>query len=176
MLAWLALEAFKQSLTCYLIPSILDLGGMAYGFLCGLSTIERLSSDFFGMEEGWLTQAKHFLVRFFGLILSVVAIITTLIILLQSDGETTPCPNCTWLSCVPFPPWASDEDKWWYCDDCGRVTANIVTRPHLHLELNCPGGWNAMVNLTAAELDRDELEKDLPTYCREFCPVAEETN
>lgn len=142
-----------------------------YGFLCGLSTINKLSTDFFGVEEGWLTQAKHFCIRFIGLIISVCALVATLVVLLQGDGETNPCPNCAWLSCVPFPPWASDADKWWHCDDCGRVTAEIVAQPYLHLELDCPRNtWIAEVNLTRSELDRERLEQQLPTYCRQLCP------
>lgn len=147
---------------------------MVYGFLCGLSAIERVSTDFFGEEEGWFTRSKHFFFRFFGIIVSFVAILLTLIFLLQGDGETTPCPSCTWLSCVPFPPWTEDDGKWWYCDDCGRVTANIITRPYLHLEIDCPSGSIAEVNLTSTTLDRAYLERQLPSYCREFCLGAEQ--
>jgi hypothetical protein len=174
---------------------ILDLGGMVIGLLCGLSTMERLPSDFFGMEESCLSQTKQIIVRFLGLIISIIGskysekvpistassshktmfsptthvVIVTAIILLEGDGRTTPCPSCTWLSCVPFPP--TSTEKWWYCDDCGRVTAEIVQSPSLHLQLDCPGGTNVAVGLDSEEaLDRQELEKELPSYCREFCP------
>ena len=151
------------------------LGGMIYGFLCGLSTIERLSADFFGMEDGFMNNAKHFVVRFFGLILTLASIIATIVILLKGDTTETPCPGCTWLSCVPFPPWEENDAKWWYCDECGRVTADIVSKPSLHLELHCPSGINAIVELDPDEskFDRDEVKKNLPTYCREFCPLFE---
>ena len=149
---------------------------MTFGFLCGLSTIRRLSTDFFGMEESWLTQTKHFFMRFFGLILTVVSIIITLVILLGSDttgGDSNPCPNCTWLSCVPFPPWESEHNKWWYCDDCGRVTAELVTQPKLQLELDCPSGAVATIDLSTTEsVERDRLQRKLPQYCREYCPQA----
>ena len=152
-----------------------DLGGMAFGLLTALSTMERLPTSFFGMEEGCLSQVKQILVRFFGLIVSVISIIIAAIILLNGDGETTPCPDCTWLSCVPFPPWEEKSNKWWYCDDCATVTAEIVQRPYRHLELDCPGGSLATVNLTLAELaDRKQLQKELPSYCREYCPITEE--
>lgn len=157
------------------VDNFTHLGGMAYGFLCGLSTMERLSSDFFGMEEGWYTRVKRFVIRFFGLILSVVSIIATLILLLNMDPTSNLCPGCTWLSCVPFPPWENDANKWWFCDECNTVTAEIVQRPYRHLELDCPGGFLATVNLTTAELaDRKSLQKNLPTYCRSYCPVTEE--
>jgi hypothetical protein len=148
---------------------------MVYGFFCGMSTMGRLSTDFFGFEEGMLPRTKHFIGRFFGVIISVAAIIATLVILLRGDGETDPCPACTWLSCVPFPPWEDDNSKWWYCDDCNRVTADIVVQPELHLDLYCPSGNMAYIDLTGENnVERDSLEKKLPTFCREYCSAAEE--
>ena len=144
---------------------------MCFGLLCGLSTMERLSGDFFGMEENCWSQTKQILVRFFGLIVSVLSIIITAIILLEGNGQTTPCPSCTWLSCVPFPPWESQNNKWWYCDSCGQVTAEIVQSPSLHLLLDCPDGTSVSVDLNMGQsVNPSSLEKDLPSYCREFCP------
>ena len=133
--------------------------------------MERLSRDFFGMEQSCLSNTKQIIVRFFGLILSVIGVLVTTIILLEGDGTTNPCPECTWLSCVPFPPWAGATNKWWYCDDCGRITADIVREPSLHLALNCPDGTGATVGLDPdQEVDRDEIVRELPKYCREYCP------
>ena len=151
---------------------------MAFGLLCGLSTMERLPTSFFGMEEGCWSQAKQLMIRFLGLIVSVISIIIAAVILLEGDGETTPCPNCTWLSCVPFPPWEDPGSKWWYCDDCGRVTAEIVHGNDLHLQLKCPDGSVERVNLISEngeEPDRYDLEKKLPSYCRDFCLDIERT-
>lgn len=149
---------------------------MIYGFLCGLSAMERLSVGFFGMDEGWMVQAKQFVVRFFGILVSVACIVTTFIVLLQSDATTKPCPSCTWLSCVPFPPWESNDNKWWYCDDCGRVTAEFGDTLPLHLEMQCPKGGTATIELEgdADDVDRNQVQKDLPDYCREYCPLTEE--
>lgn len=153
----------------------LDLGGMLYGFLCGLSTLGRLSVGFFGMEEGFMAQTKHFFTRFLGVIISIASIAITLVILFQGDATTTPFPGWTWLSCVPFPPWEGADNKWWYCDDCNGVTADIVSQPKLHLELHCPSGVTAKVQLDPDEskFDRERVQKRLPAYCREFCPIFE---
>lgn len=149
---------------------------MVFGFLCGLSTIERLSTDFFGMEESLMSQTKQFIVRFFGLIVTVVFIVVTLVILLQGDGESTPCPKCTWLSCVPFPPWEGDKDKWWYCDDCSRVTAELVSTPSIQLELDCPSGAIATIDLgNVSDVNREKLQRELPTFCREYCHSPQPT-
>ncbi|GKY98434.1 hypothetical protein MPSEU_000800900 [Mayamaea pseudoterrestris] len=151
------------------VDNFTHLSGLVYGFLCGMSTMERLSTDFFGLEEAWTTRAKHFVMRFFGIIMSLTTIIITLVVLLQGDGESSPCPKCLYISCVPFPPWR--DDKWWYCDDCGQVTADLVQEPQLHLDLYCPAGDMASVMLSnATDVSRPTLQKKLPSYCRDFCP------
>jgi membrane associated rhomboid family serine protease len=176
IVAFLVLDIALNSiigLTPY-VDNFTHLGGMAIGFLCGISTMERLSADFFGVEQSCYSKTKQVIVRFFGVILSVIGMIVATIVLFEGDGQTTPCPNCTWLSCVPFPPWAGQLDKWWYCDDCGRVVAEIVTSPSLHLELECPGGSSIAIDLDPnEEINRAELEKNLPTYCREYCPTTD---
>ncbi|KAG7351212.1 rhomboid family protein [Nitzschia inconspicua] len=164
---------FDIALNCLIgltpfVDNFTHLGGMVFGLLCGLSTMERLPSDFFGMEENCFARTKHVVVRLLGLIVSIILIIITAVILMEGDGETAPCPNCQWLSCVPFPPWKSE--KWWYCDDCGRVTAEIIESPTLHLQLDCPGGASVAVGIETDQVDRNKLEAELPNYCREFCP------
>jgi len=152
------------------VDNFTHLGGMGIGFLCGISTMERLPSDFFGIQQDWVTKTKQIVIRFFGLIVSIIGILVATIILLEGDGETTPCPSCSWLSCVPFPPWNDYSERWWYCDDCGRVSAEIVTQPSLHLDLECPDGTSVDVNLDpGTKVDKAELEQKLPAYCRDFC-------
>mmetsp|Transcript_9770 Transcript_9770/g.10859 ORF Transcript_9770/g.10859 Transcript_9770/m.10859 type:complete len:491 (+) Transcript_9770:51-1523(+) len=152
------------------VDNFTHLGGMAIGFLCGISTMERLPSDFFGIQQDWVTKTKQIVIRFFGLIVSIIGILIATIILLEGDGETTPCPSCSWLSCVPFPPWNDYSERWWYCDDCGNVSAEIVLEPNLHLDLECPDGRSVDVDLNSKmKVDRVELERKLPKYCRDFC-------
>lgn len=91
------------------IDNFTHLGGLIYGFLCGLSTIDRLQTSFFGVSTDTCTTAKNNLVRFGGLIVSVVLIMTTSVILVNSDGATSPCSACRYVSCVPFPPWSEGK-------------------------------------------------------------------
>jgi len=151
------------------VDNFTHLGGMVYGLLCGLSTMERLPDAFFGLEESCYVRVKQIMTRFLGLIVSLILIIITTVILFTGDGVTAPCPNCMWLSCATFPPWASQSDKWWYCDDCGRVTAEIKVTPSPHLSLDCPGGTSVTVGLEIDQVDREKIEDELPAYCREFC-------
>jgi hypothetical protein len=159
------------------VDNFTHLGGLIYGFLCGLSTIERLPAhSFFGMKEGRWTQLRNNLVRFGGLIVSVVLIMVTIAILVNSDGLTSPCHGCRYVSCVPFPPGA--DNKWWYCDDCDvNVEANALkedpANPDLFtaLELTCPDGATEYIELTEDERTGDpkSIQKRLPSYCRSNC-------
>ena len=167
-------EPLQPILTQNSAWTMTDLGGMAYGLLCGMCTIQRLSADFFGVtDEGWKGQAKQIITRFCGIIISLVSIITTLVVLFQGDPSKTPCPECTWLSCVPFPPWEKYDQKWWYCDECGRVTADVVSKPSLHLAVDCPSGVIAYIDLNESNYDRNRVQQKLPQYCREYCPLFE---
>ena len=147
---------------------------MVFGFLCGMSTMERLSRDFFGFEQNCGEQIKQITIRFLGLIISVAAILAGLIVLYQGDGSTTPCTSCSYLSCVPFPPWAAETEKWWFCDDCANISAdaklNINTKKFDQLDLNCPDGEITNIFLgEEATSDRLWLENELPTFCRLHC-------
>ena len=151
------------------------MGGMIIGFLCGLSTMERIDREFFGYEKNFVTRVKHMGTRLCGLILSVTLIFVFTAVLMEGDGETSPCPSCRYASCVPFPLWGAEEDKWWYCDDCDKVTGsaqrNTQTGYYEHIRLVCPDGEPISVTLLddAITDDKTLLEADLPYYCRDYC-------
>ena len=154
------------------VDNFTHLGGMVYGFLCGLSTIERLSTDFFGIAKSKCERARNVIVRFAGLILSVVLIMITTAVLVDSSGTGSPCINCRYISCVPFPPWANEDNKWWYCDDCARVTADakLDSRGYYSLAMSCPDGVIENIDLSdTAVTDRQWIRKQLPDICRKNC-------
>jgi len=154
------------------VDNFAHLGGMVYGFLCGLSTIERLSTDFFGIANSKWERARNVIVRFAGLILSVVLIMITTAVLVDSSGTGSPCINCRYISCVAFPPWANEDNKWWYCDDCARVTADakLDSRGYYSLAMSCPDGVIKDVDLSdTAVTDRQWIRKQLPDICRKNC-------
>ncbi|KAL7517394.1 hypothetical protein ACHAWX_002319 [Stephanocyclus meneghinianus] len=154
------------------VDNFTHLGGMIYGFLCGLSTIERLSTDFFGIATSALTRIRNLFVRFSGLILSVVLIMVTTAVLVESDGGASPCSSCRYVSCVPFPPWAGEDAKWWYCDDCSRVTADakLDSSGYYSLALTCPDGVIEEIDLSDELVtDRQWIRRQLPNLCRKHC-------
>jgi len=178
VLVWLLLDIFLNvliGLTPF-VDNFTHLGGMIYGFLCGLSKLERLSKAFFGVQKGLISKFQTGLVRFFGTIMSIVLIGITLLLLIKSDGERlTSCRGCRYVSCVPFPFWADYEDKWWYCDDCDLVRAdarlNTVTNTYSSMNLTCPDGEVIFIDLSLGNVGGDQsfLQKRLPTYCRDSC-------
>jgi hypothetical protein len=94
--------------------------------------------------------------------------------ILATNKGVTPCSACRYISCVPFPFFV--EDKWWYCDDCDSVTANLYKAKandtaYNMVELTCPNGAleTIPINVTQFSFSRDAIVKELPTYCRDFC-------
>ncbi|KAL3807618.1 hypothetical protein ACHAXA_008628 [Cyclostephanos tholiformis] len=154
------------------VDNFTHLGGMVYGFLCGLSTMERLSTDFFGIATTFWTRLRNILIRFSGLILSVVLIMITTGVLVDLDVGKSPCPGCRYVSCVPFPPWAGEDNKWWYCDDCSKVTADAIldSSGYYSLSMTCPDGVIQEIDLSDQLVtDRQWIQRQLPTMCRKYC-------
>lgn len=155
------------------IDNFTHLGGLVYGFLCGITTIERLEVGFFGISQDPWTQCKNLTIRFSGLIVSVCLIMLTTILLVESDGMTSPCNGCRYVSCVPFPPWT--EKKFWHCDDCDQVTADAKKADSNSqffdsLDLTCPDGQIESIDIKDESIsDREDIRKNLPTYCRANC-------
>lgn len=177
VLLWLA---FDMSVNCIIgltpfIDNFTHLGGMLYGFLCGLCTMERVSKTFFGVKANdWYSRSKDAITRFGGIIATVVLVFITVGILAESDGKISPCSGCRYVSCVPFPFGSPNDKKWWHCDDCDTVTAGAsqdkTTRLYTSLKLTCPDGEIKPVNLIGQNVsDKNDIRNRLPSYCRNFC-------
>ena len=154
------------------VDNFTHLGGLVYGLLCGLSTIERLAVGFFGLQSQQEPWWKMHLLRFSGLIASILSIVITTVVLVQSDGVTSPCHGCRYISCVPFPPNA--DEKWWECDDCDFVTADLFTRPddgmYEEIALTCPDGQIETIDVSEKQwYEKDHVRQALPSYCRDVC-------
>mmetsp|Transcript_15104 Transcript_15104/g.32404 ORF Transcript_15104/g.32404 Transcript_15104/m.32404 type:complete len:810 (+) Transcript_15104:428-2857(+) len=177
VLLWLAMDIIINCLLGFtpFVDNFTHLGGFVYGFCIGFASIERLASGFFGIRIGdsFWSKLKSALLRYFGLVLSVVAIFATTIVLAQSDGLTSPCPGCRYISCVPFPPKA--EEKWWYCDDCDIVTADLFMATdgsglYQQVNIHCPNGETEEIPIEAEGIyDKEELRRLLPSFCRDYC-------
>ena len=175
---WLVAEIVVNlliGLTPY-VDNFSHLGGLFYGLCCGWSILVPLPVGFFGVSMTSWEKIRKLVVRFLGIILSAVLIVVTVTILATMNvGDPPPCPNCRYVSCVPFPFWT--EQKWWYCDDCDFVTATLYKNPdgdenYDLIELTCPDKniESIPLNGTALGGDKDAIRRSLPSYCREYCP------
>ncbi len=115
ILIWLILDIMLNiviGLTPF-VDNFSHMGGVILGFLCGLSTMERLPKSFFGIERSCFSRVQTFSVRFLGIIISVLCIIAGFIVLASMhSGSIVKCRGCRYFSCVPFPFWRT-ENKWW---------------------------------------------------------------
>ena len=157
------------------IDNFTHLGGMIYGFLCGMSTIQLVSPKFFGDERERCHKFKLFFFRSVGLLVCMAGIIASSVVLFSGDGVKNPCPSCTKLSCIAFPPWKEKTEKWWYCDNCNQASAegtiDTATGKFIALNMMCPTSGSIET------IDVDEswpqtefgLEGMLPDLCREHC-------
>jgi hypothetical protein len=137
-----------------------------------VSSIEPLAVGFFGVDTSTWDKIKMLVVRFFGLILAMVLIMVSTVWLATSNPGETPCKNCRYISCVPFP--FNKEDKWWYCDDCDFVVANLYKPQgadyYERVDLTCPDKTVEMIDVSAEEIsDKEDIRRNLPSYCRDFC-------
>lgn len=185
VLLWLFMDIVINCLLGFtpFVDNFTHLGGFLYGFCIGFASIERLASTFFGIRDTDETKWSRLtggILRFFGLIVSIIAIMATTIVLVQSDGVTSPCHGCRYISCVPFPPNA--DEKWWYCDDCDVVTADIFqsidgTGLYEQVNINCPNGDVEEIPIADEGIyDREELRRLLPSMCRNQCDEVYGTN
>lgn len=155
------------------VDNFSHLGGLVYGIACGVSLIEPLPVGFFGVQATPFEKIKAVVVRFFGLIFSIVLIIATTVVLATMNVSQPPCYNCKYVSCVPFPFWT--ENKWWYCDDCSNSVINATlfkngTEFYSGVELTCPNGDLVLADVWGEQQnDRGAIQRQLPAYCRRYC-------
>jgi membrane associated rhomboid family serine protease len=167
---WLSVD-LVVSLGIGLMPYVdnfAHLGGFFFGICFGLSLLWRFgSSGFFGPTT-WARHYLHYAYAVIGAVLATSLFTVMFVLLLESDGRTTVCPSCRYISCAPFPFWT--KEPWWYCDECEQAQIRIVPfRTFSELELTCPNGDIVTIELMDPDPVRDEIQNQIPGYCRQLC-------
>lgn len=152
--------------------NFMHVGGFVLGFICASTMLSEVDID--GTRSNHVrSRATNIFVRYFGLIICCLSIIVGSVMLFHGDGVTSPCESCDVLSCVSFPPWADQDKRWYYCDDCGSVVAygrkDPKTGEYVAIEMNCPRGNTIIFSLDGADNDKESLRENLPTFCRQKC-------
>lgn len=155
------------------IDNFCHLGGLVYGISFGVPLIRRIShAKYFGQTSSSrrvVTLCSKGVVFFIGFVLFLM----TFWILYTSDPDSGPpnvCPQCRFISCVPFP--FGTEDKWWYCDGCETISGTVVKKASgdMIFELNCPGGDMPLLNFTVGT-KHEAIRKGLTKFCRKYCKL-----
>jgi hypothetical protein len=137
------------------------------------TVVDNVMVGVFNVSVGTCGKIRMYMIRFLGLIITLLLIMASTIWLATSDpGEKPPCSGCRYISCIPFPPF--QEKKWRYCDDCDMVVGELYidksTNYYDKIDLTCPN--NAIVSINVAQdniTDSNVILRNLPTYCRAQC-------
>ena len=149
------------------------MGGLIYGFLVGMSIIDKISLQRKSRTETCCAKYMRPLRKLLSCAVLLVLLKMPTLRLLQSDGITSPCPSCKYTSCVSFPPWNDEYNKWWYCDDCGQTTADASFSEYGYYDtllLNCPDEVQTQIDISSFFFDdMSIIQEMLPSFCRENC-------
>jgi hypothetical protein len=155
------------------IDNFCHLGGLVFGMLIGIASLQRVEFGFFGFKKSCFQKFLTFIRKTWGIIVTLCLLVFSTVWLFEfSDGYTTVCHGCRYVNCVSMPFWYDINDRWWHCDDCMSTygTANYLeNRGYYEVELTCPSGKEVLVTPTNPVFTLDELNAVLPSYCREFC-------
>ena len=156
------------------VDNFAHMGGLVYGFLLGLTILKRLPLSFFGKASGINHKMRILFLRAFGAATAAFLIIMSAALLDRSDGITSPCFNCRYISCIPFP--IRNDKKWWNCDGCDAVAADVYFDErgddyYGKVDVFCPnGGGIATVDIyDLKSTTGNEIIGNLPGYCQEYC-------
>ena len=167
---WLSVD-LVFSLGFGLIPYVdnfAHLGGFLFGICFGLSLLWRSGSSAFFGQTNLARHYRHYAYAVIGAVVATCVFTAMVVLLLDSDGRTTVCPRCRYLSCAPFPFWTNDP--WWNCDECDQSLASIVRlRNTSELDLTCPNGDIVTIALMDPDPDRDDIRNQIIGYCRQLC-------
>jgi membrane associated rhomboid family serine protease len=159
------------------IDNFAHMSGLVYGFLLSSTVLEHLPLRFLGAKNGFCHRLRIGCLRLGGAIISFMLMATSAYFLRQSDGTTSPCPKCKFISCIPMPFWKEQGDRWWECyDDCATVRgtafrANENDQFFDELEIFCPDG-EATVTIDVAKEQFEgvgDVSVALPDLCRTYC-------
>jgi membrane associated rhomboid family serine protease len=155
------------------VDNYAHMGGLLYGFLLALAMTERLSLAFFGKGDGCGRKFRTASLQVFGYVSVITLLLLSVLLLSRSDGRTSPCPRCRYISCAPMPFWS--EDKWWRCDGCdGSIDAKALksnSSPfYTEVEIFCPFGGAVVEDVSDYQFtELNEIIDTLPEFCRKLC-------
>ena len=155
------------------IDNFCHLGGLVFGMLFGIASLQRVEFGFFGFKKSCFQKFLTFIRKTWGLLVTLCLLVFSTVWLFEfSDGYTTVCHGCRYVNCVSMPFWYDINDRWWHCDDCMTTfgTASYLDgRGYYEVDMTCPSGKEVLVTPANPVYTLKELNEILPSYCREWC-------
>jgi len=170
----LALFSFDTAHLCRFLQ-FAHIGGLFYGICVGIPLMRKLgSSGFFGGNRREKRRRDRSLCGcrvVSGMVAIALFASTAAFLWRATDHPVTLCKQCRYITCVPFP-WWKGEDKWWHCDDCDIVQADLLySVSTTYLEISCPFGDLPTIDLMVLDADPSQVVAELPTHCRNHCEL-----
>ena len=178
---WIVMDVIGNSLVGLtpFIDNFAHMSGLVYGFLLSSIVLEHLPLSFLGAKSGYCHRLRIGGLRFGGAFISVMLMATSSFLLSQSDGTSSPCPRCIYISCIPMPFWKEEGNRWWEClpDECASGVRGAAFRANNNdpffnkVELYCPNGTkNVTIDVVDEQIgDITEVSAELPEFCRMYC-------
>jgi hypothetical protein len=99
-----------------MVNQFAHISGLAFGFTFSAMLCQHLK-DSLGLASPDAVRRKQ-VGRILCFTCGMVCFLLFLALLIMNDGGVDmPCPQCTVLTCIPFPFWVPDDKKWWTCHD-----------------------------------------------------------
>ena len=157
-----------------MIDNFTHLGGLIFGFLCGLCLMDPMIFDSQKPRQVFCFMDKISRFQMISSITSIAILVACITLLYMGDGVNSPCPSCKVLSCVPFPWWGSK--KWYTCDydNCNKAVVQGVTLNGngdiTSVDMTCPNREQKIyyVNMSTVVIDT-WVQDSYVNICRKVC-------
>jgi hypothetical protein len=106
------------------IDNFAHLGGFLTGVLMGFSMLVQKRYNAMGIEK--MKTNKQLLLQAFAITIIPVAYASLLLCLYLQIDVATSCQWCQYISCVPMPPGAAVQERWWDCGPCSLVNLELT--------------------------------------------------
>jgi len=173
ILFWLAFDFMFNVIIGFFpfVDNFCHLGGLMFGFLFALGSINTISFAFFDISRSCLERTGSVFVKLWGFLLGLTLLTAaTTFLFVDSDGVSSPCHACRYMSCIPMPFWS--PSKWWYCDDCSMAYGNALYEEdvgYYSLQLVCPNSAAVVYKMEEPTFDLEVINDGLADYCRAAC-------
>jgi hypothetical protein len=136
------------------IDNFAHLGGFLTGVLMGFSMLVQKRYNAMGIEK--MKTNKQLLLQAFAITIIPVAYVSLLLCLYLQIDVAKSCQWCQYISCVPMPPGATVQDRWWDCGPCSLINLELtnITQDGAYT-ISCPS--DKLLRVSAEQAQKSTL-------------------